>query len=115
MLALAPKVGRFSVMDKQIMPHDMENLFQPRPREYQGRFNLHWNILVLARGMGDLRYSSEPDAPERPYGKWTRKLHFIFLKKTRTEIREWLYIARLGLPYIPRDVVYLICSWIATK
>ena len=101
---------------RYIMPYDAVNLFQPH--EAQSRIDVYYrnlNILMMMKGMGGLCYSSEPNAPERPYGKWTRKVHFIFLKETRTEIREWLYIARLKLRHIPKDVVYLICGWIATK
>ena len=66
--------------------------------------------------MGGLAYSDGieiPKPPPRPYGKWTLKNHFIFLKQTRTEIEEWINVGmRMS---IPEDVIYLICGMIATQ
>ncbi len=82
-------------------------------------YALNYNILRIMSGMGGLRYDDPdpipiPDAPCRPYGNWTRENNFIFLKTTRQEIWQWLLIGRLEL-HCSKDIVYLICGWIATE
>ena len=77
----------------------------------------NYNVLRIMSGMSGLRYSEEiyvPDAPPRPYGRWTWKNNFIFLKETRQSIWEWVLIARLKLG-LPQELIHLICEWIATE
>lgn len=56
-----------------------------------------------------------PNAPERPYGSWTPKLLFIFLKETRREIYDWLLVQNRICPFLPTELIHCICFWIATS
>lgn len=76
-----------------------------------------YNVLRIMSGIG-ARYPYDdypiPEAPKRPYGYWTIRNHFIFLKTTRVEIYQWLLITN-RLDIFPREIIHQICAFIATE